>query len=188
MKPLTSTRKTALCAGWGNWLRSVNARRDAPMSHRACQRERGFTLIELIMVIILVGILAVVAVPRLNTSDFQARGFHDETLALLRYAQKTAIAQRRTVCVAFASNSATLNIATNAGDTLCASNLSGPKGEIPATVAANGSTIAYKVTPTDFSFNGLGQPSNGQTIQVANNSVGINPTITVEATTGYVHD
>lgn len=68
-------------------------------------RQRGFTLIELIMVMVMLGVLAVFAAPRIfNSDDFYARGFHDETLALLRYAQKTAIAQRRTVCVTFTSS------------------------------------------------------------------------------------
>ena len=160
--------------------------------HTACpvRAERGFTMIELIMVIILIGILAVVAVPRLNTSEFLARGFHDETLALLRYAQKTAIAQRRTVCVAFTSTTATLTMAAAAAATNCASpaTLVGPKGESPAKVTA-GSNISYNgATPTDFTFNGLGQPSAGATIKVAYNGTAINPTITVEAVTGYVHD
>ena len=58
----------------------------------------GFTLIELIMVIVLVGVLSVFIAPKLfNSDDFNARGFHDQTLAFLRYAQKTAIAQRRPV-------------------------------------------------------------------------------------------
>jgi MSHA pilin protein MshC len=159
------------------------------MKSRICQRERGFTLIELITVIVLIGVVAIFAVPRLNRADFNARGFHDETLALLRYAQKTAIAQRRTVCVAFTSTTATLTIATAAAAATCASPavLVGPRGESPATVTAK-TGITYVATPTGFTFNGLGQPSSGKTIQVANNGTAITLTITVEASTGYVHD
>jgi len=62
-------------------------------------RQRGFMLIELIMVMVMLGVLAVFAAPRIfNSDDFYARGFHDETLGLLRYAQKAAIAQRRSDC------------------------------------------------------------------------------------------
>jgi len=40
------------------------------------------------MVIVMMGVLAVFAAPRLfDSTDFYARGFHDETMALLRYAQ-----------------------------------------------------------------------------------------------------
>ena len=67
-------------------------------------RGRGFTLVELIAVMVVVGILAVAALPRFfDRNVFEARGFLDETRALLRYAQKTAVSQRRTVCVAFAA-------------------------------------------------------------------------------------
>jgi MSHA pilin protein MshC len=150
--------------------------------------ERGFTLIELIMVIVILGVLAVVAAPRLlNTGDFYARGFHDETLSLLRYAQKTAIAQRRTVCVAFTGTSASLRIASAATTTTCAANLVGPKGESPATITAR-SGVSYNASPTDFTFDGLGQPSAGQSIRVASGGTPFSATITVESTTGYVHD
>ncbi|HZW22007.1 type II secretion system protein, partial [Noviherbaspirillum sp.] len=65
-------------------------------------RRGGFTLTELIVTLVILGILAIAIVPRfLDRSTFDSRGFHDETLAILRYAQKTAIAQRRNVCVAF---------------------------------------------------------------------------------------
>ena len=151
----------------------------------------GFTLIELIMVLIMLGILSVFAAPRIFNSDgFNARGFHDETLAFLRYAQKAAIAQRRTVCVAFTSTSATLSIASTAATANCGTGLRGPRGDSPGTISAKTGT-GYGTVPMDFNFDGLGQPVTGvgmlagvQTIQV-NNAAN---TITVEAVTGYVHE
>lgn len=159
------------------------------------ERQSGFTLIELIMVIVLVGGLAVFAAPRVfNSADFNARGFHDQTLAYLRYAQKTAVAQRRTVCVVFTGSSVTLTMAASTGTTNCtaatATALPGPGGETPATLSAR-SGIAYSATPTSFNFDGLGQPITSagaaqatQTFQVATAA----KTITVETITGYVHE
>lgn len=175
--------------------RHRNPRSPAPLRDR--QAERGFTLVELIMVIVIMGVLAVYAAPRMfDSADMYARGFHDETLAYLRFAQKTAVAQRRTVCVAFGGNSLTLTIASAAATLNCAAagTLSGPKGTTPVVLnARSGSGVAYATPPAliDFNFNGLGQPITGlgvamatQTIQVA----GVSRSITVEAATGYVHE
>jgi MSHA pilin protein MshC len=159
----------------------------------------GFTLIELIMVLVLAGVLAVFVAPRLNVSDFFARGFHDETLALLRYAQKTAIAQRRTVCVAFPASapaSATLTIASAAASSVCDTSLIGPNQSCaggptgPRACINAKSSVSYSAGPATMSFDGLGQPlpSATQTIRVANAGVAIPQIITVEAGTGYVHD
>jgi len=149
---------------------------------------RGFSLIELVMVLVLVGVLAVFSLPRLlDMQGINARGFHDEALAFLRYAQKTAIAQRRTVCVSFTGSSATLkvdadgNAATGAGG--CESNLTGPRGDTPGTITARAGVV-FGSTPAAFSFDGLGQPSAGQTFQVS----GAVNSITVEAGTGHVHE
>jgi len=154
--------------------------------------QSGFTLIELIMVIVLLGVLAVFAAPRIfDSGDFKARGFHDASLSLLRYAQKTAIAQRRTVCVTFTSDNASLRIASTPSVPACDTDLVGPRGNTPGTVT-NKPSATYDPIPTEVRFDGLGQPldSTGaaitveRTIQVKNAT----PRITLEAATGYVHD
>jgi|LGOV01.1.fsa_nt_gb MSHA pilin protein MshC len=56
-------------------------------------KNRGFTLVELVTVILLLGILSVVALPRFfDTTTFTSRGFYDEMTGAVRYAQKLAVA------------------------------------------------------------------------------------------------
>ncbi|HET7569964.1 MAG TPA: GspH/FimT family pseudopilin [Gammaproteobacteria bacterium] len=60
---------------------------------RTRMRIHGFTTIELIAVVIIVGILAAFTVPHfLGRAAFDARGVHDSLASALRYAQKVAIA------------------------------------------------------------------------------------------------
>ena len=64
---------------------------------QACKRtftaaRRGFTLVELVLVILLVGILAVYALPRLaSRSDFTPYSYRDQLINLLRLAQLQAM-------------------------------------------------------------------------------------------------
>ncbi|MDZ4073272.1 MAG: GspH/FimT family protein [Hylemonella sp.] len=145
-------------------------------------RSHGFTLIELIMVLMLLGVLAVVLVPRINPQDFGARGFYDETLALLRYAQKTAIAQRRTVCVALNAGGVALTIDQNTPpDLICDGppilpNLPRGGDGLAATVAGGGAIGSFQFTPL------------GSTNQAGNVTISMpdSANITVDAETGYV--
>lgn len=149
------------------------------MRRAAC----GFTVIELVVVLVILGVLAISVLPRFfDRQMFEARGFHDATLGLLRYAQKAAIAQRRTVCVSFATSRASLGIASTAGASACDLDLAGPTGNLPESVQAASGT-GYSTLPSNFSFDSWGRASSSQTIQVA----GVNEAIVVEAATGLVH-
>lgn len=91
------------------------------------------------------------AAPRLfDSKDFYARGFHDETLAYLRYAQKTAIAQRRTVCVTFPSSNSQLTLTMSqkaaALDCTIFVALTGPNGTSTLN-AKTGSGVVYNAPP-----------------------------------------
>jgi MSHA pilin protein MshC len=158
--------------------------------------QRGFTLIELVMTMVVMGILAAVAVPKIfNVSVFDARGFHDQTLAYLRFAQKTAVAQRRTVCVSFANSpnaSVTLAIAASAGTFDCATPgaLVVPLGQSTAVLSAK-SGVSFSTLPVNFNFDGLGQPISALGVAMATRTLqvtGASDAITVEAVTGYVHE
>jgi len=63
-------------------------------------RARGFTLIELVAVLVLAGILAAFAGARFFQREaYDARSFTDQAMGIMRYGQKLAVAQNRPVFV-----------------------------------------------------------------------------------------
>jgi MSHA pilin protein MshC len=154
-------------------------------------RRAGFTLVELVTVLIMLGILAAYAVPRLtDRTGFNSRGVYDQAQGIVRYAQKVAIAQHRT-----APNQPVVVTITAGAISVCCKNPDGSGGSVldPSTGAALGLTAPAGVTltPAVFSFDGAGTPNIGAQLAISVNSSGvgdINRTFYIEAQTGYVHN
>ncbi len=148
----------------------------------------GFTLVELVTILVVVGILAAFAVPRfVGRTGFESRGFYDQAQGIVRYAQKIAIAQRQSppkAAIFVVITASQIRICYDAG---CAAAVNDPSTGAALTLYAPG---LVTVSPVTFSFDGAGAPSFGATLTINVNSTGvgdINRTFFVEATTGYVH-
>ena len=142
----------------------------------------GFTLPELVATMVVIGILAAVVAPRFATrAEFDVFGYSESARQALRFAQKSAIAKRRTVCAVSASNSLSFTFGTSYG-AACSQALLDPASSSAYTLAApSGVTISA----ASFSFDPLGRPSAAQSLSVVGGNSTVN--IVVEAETGYVH-
>ena len=147
-------------------------------------KHSGFTTVELVVVLIIVGVMAAFAAPRFfDQQAYSDRGFYDQTLAITRYAQKSAIALRRNVCSNIAPPSINLTYASAPGSgSACDTALPSPVGGSPFTITApSGVTLSPSTTITFTALGSVSAVSATTTITVSSR------TITVETGTGYVH-
>ncbi|OHC61434.1 MAG: hypothetical protein A3H93_07800 [Rhodocyclales bacterium RIFCSPLOWO2_02_FULL_63_24] len=164
-------------------------------------RAAGFTLIELIVVMIIIGIMAFAVLPRLDLlRGFDEIGYRDKVKSTLEYARKSAVAQRRNVCVRTVGNSLLLTIENDVPEssagtcTAVASfprNLALPTADRACGGATNQVCAPANVTLTqdgnstgNLTFTPLGVPSAAATYTVTGDAA---HSFTVEAETGYVH-
>lgn len=140
-------------------------------------------MVELVVTIAVVGVLAAVAVPRfVGTDAFASRGFSDEAMGVVRFAQKTAIAWRRPIFVCVTAGS--ISAAAAAG---CATPLTHPATGGPLTASAPGGVT---LAGASFSFDSGGRPNpNVQATIALTSTIAGDPArqIVIERETGYVH-
>lgn len=144
---------------------------------------RGFTLAELVMVLVITAILAVAAIPFLSSRlTFDTRSFTDQVRAALQYAQSVAVAHRRNVCATITANSLALTQAASAGSAVACT--------VPLIDPSSGSSFVLSTpggvsfpTPVTITFDALGQAAIAATVTIRGDS---DQLVDVEAVTGYV--
>lgn len=145
---------------------------------------RGFTLLELIVVMVILGVMAVVAIPRFAVRlEFESAGFTAALSNSLRFARQQAIAQRRQVCVVVSASGVVLTRASTFGGA-CDGALTDPSNGHAYSLPTPSGVSIGGAGPMSFVFSPLGQPSSKVVLVVTGD---VAHTVTVEPETGYVH-
>ena len=140
---------------------------------------KGFTLVELVLVILLLSIISAIAIPKFfSTNDYQVRAAYDETVNAVRYAQKLAVASGCDVQVQLTSSGYALQqraSSCSSGDFV---NIS-TQHPFSTTSFAD---VTISSPPSSFIFDTMGRSSSSVTVTIGSYS------FSIVAETGYVDD
>ena len=145
---------------------------------------RGFTLIELIAAILIIGILAALAGPTFfDTLPFTERGYADEVASAMRTAQKIAVASGSTVSFSIDANGYRVTQRA-AQSTSCTAPWPNAVTLSDGSTLAGTSPTGVTVGSTQFAFDANGNVCGGAAVAV---TIGSKPfTVTVQSAGGLV--
>ena len=157
------------------------------MKH-ALKHESGFTMVELITVMVLLGVLAAIAIPKLMGDNITETAVHgDKVVSALRLAQKTAVAKRRVVCLNTASG--TLRVSATPGASTCGVKLDDVEDNL---FAGKDASIGMTGAPAELRFQPDGSILDGDNAQRSEIRIAITlsgkvqRTIRLDGGTGHV--
>lgn len=159
---------------------------------KAYIRSTGFTLIELIVVLLIIGIIALIGAPKFfATSSYQQLGYFEEMAAAARYAQKIAIATRCPVQLV-------IDITAERYDLFFPNDVDGNPATCDTGAGFGTNPVQHPVERRNFAaaapagidiigtstltvvYNGFGQPSASGSVSI------VSHTLTIQPDTGFV--
>ncbi len=150
---------------------------------------RGFSMVELITVMVLVGVLAVVAMPRLDSANgLRSAAWRDQLQAAVLQARSLAAGHRRLVCMTVATGEVRLSLASANPATSCNTPLPGPDGDLRWAVDAQGLAISASPEATlHFQPDGrVTRPASPTTASDFSLGIAGEASLTVYGATGHV--
>ncbi len=151
------------------------------------REKKGFTLIELVVVLLLISILAAFMLPKLDLGAFRESGFVQQSMGAIRYGQKQAIGSGCQVNVLLTATDCTLQwngLPAGIGCPGGGTNITNPATGLN-NFCNNSTPESSADLPTTIRFDNIGRP----TATVGNLSLNLGSrTITVEQETGFAHE
>jgi len=141
--------------------------------------QRGFTVIELIDVIVLLGILSATVLPKFfEKSGYKERVMFDDTLSAVRYAQKLAVATGCNMQFSISSNAFQILHANTCSSTNYGLAVAHPATQTPP---YTGSESGISLPDTTITFNAIGEAVVSNNITIGSKMINIVPA------TGFIY-
>ena len=154
-------------------------------------KHRGFTMVELIVVMVIMGVLAAIGIPKILGNNFVSpMALRDQILTAMRYAQKTAVSHRRLVCATQPNvSSVTFSIAAAPGALSCGTALANNiditvAGATPITYTDNFDTSLFFQPDGTITADAAGTTPKSGVINITGD--GATYSVRIDGATGYV--